>query len=460
MKLLNALKEVVGAEHVRTGGDIPDRNRADASELPPVMPLALVRPGNTQEVARVLKLCNEAGQPVVVQGGMTGLAGGAHPREPEIALSLERLTGIEEIDRESRTMIVRAGTPLYQVQDAAREAGLHYGVDLGARGSCTIGGNVATNAGGVQALRYGVTRRQVLGIEAVLADGTVLSALNKLPKNNTGYDWPQLMIGAEGTLGVITRVSLALVPAPRPPQTALLAVAGIAEALQVLNALEARFPAQLLTFEGMWREYLEVTARLGTMAEPFAERPEITLLVEVALGDGGEAQDALAEALGELMERGVIADALIAQSLQDRQRFWAYREANYEFYKVMPPAEHFDVSLPANRIGEAVEHLRRDLAARLPGAIFVAYGHLGDSNLHLAVYPLEAGPDVSRSEAVIYDAVGLFNGSISAEHGIGILKRPYLPKSRSADELSLMRALKKVFDPHGILNPGRILELG
>ncbi|MDQ0394451.1 FAD-binding oxidoreductase [Labrys monachus] len=451
-----SLRGIVGARHVRTGDDIPARSRADAAEIPPCPPRAVVLPADTGEVAEVLRLCHALGQPVVVQGGMTGLAGGAQPRPGEIALSLERLDGVEDVDVVGRTMLVRAGTPLSTVQAAAAEAGLFYGVDLGARGSCTIGGNVATNAGGIQVLRYGMTRRNVLGLEAVLADGTVVTGLNTLPKNNTGYDWTQLMIGSEGTLGVVTRVSLALQLQPAPPQAALCACASVDHAYAVLDAIDRRFPGRLMAFEAMWREYMDVTLRMATQRRPFAETPEITVLVEVALGEGDAAQAAFSDALGELAEAGSIGDALIAQSLRDRQDFWAYREANYEFHRFMPKATHFDISVAPGRMAAAIDMLRSRLEAARPGTILVAFGHLADCNLHLAVYPPDEHQEAEIA-GIVYGIVGDLRGSISAEHGIGVLKRRYLGLSRSPAELDLMRLLKRALDPADILNRERVL---
>ncbi|AYD04127.1 FAD-binding oxidoreductase [Neorhizobium sp. NCHU2750] len=457
MVLLDALRAIVGDGFVKQGDGIPQRNWSDATEIPPLCPAALVLPGSTEEISKVLAACSAAGQTIVVQGGLTGLAGGARPQPGEIALSLERMQGIEEIDVASRTMTVRAGTPLYQVQDAAKEAGLHYGVDLGARGTCTIGGNVATNAGGVQALRYGVTRRNVLGIEAVLSDGTVLNGLNKLMKNNTGYDWPQMMIGSEGTLGVITRVCLSLSPAPPALQTALCAAASVADAAKALAELDRQFPGQLMTFEGMWREYMEVTDTYTSLPEPFDPRTELTLLIEAALGDDQAAQDRFTEVLASLLEEGLISDALVSQSLQDRQHFWAYREANYEFDRLIPGSAQFDISLPMNRMDDAIAEMRRQIASLAPGATMIAYGHMADSNLHLAILPADAADDLGAAVTAVYDVVGQSDGSISAEHGIGILKRPYLSRSRSPEELALMRRLKNMLDPADILNRGRIL---
>jgi FAD/FMN-containing dehydrogenase len=459
MTLIEALQNIVGHDFVRQGDAIPRRNWTDMAGMTPRRPQALVLPGSTQDVSAVLAKCLEARQAIVVQGGMTGLAGGAHPQDGEIAPSLERLQGIEEIDVASRTMTVHAGTPLFKVQDAARDAGLHYGVDLGARGTCTIGGNVATNAGGVQALRYGVTRRNVLGLEVVLSDGTILSGLNKLMKNNTGYDWPQLMIGSEGTLGVITRVCLSLSPSPPALQTALCAVTNVTDAISVLTRLDRALPGRLMTFEGMWRDYMEVTARVTALPQPFRTSPEIILLVEAALGDDEAGRDLFTDTLAALLEDGLILDAVIAQSLQDRQRFWAYREANYEFDRALPGAVHFDVSLPMDRMDDAITQLRRHTADLAPRSTFITYGHMADSNLHLAIYPETFTDDLTEATTAVYDAVGLFEGSVSAEHGIGVLKRSYLSRSRSPGEIRLMKNLKHMFDPAGILNRDRIFAI-
>jgi len=455
--LLAALGAIVGEAGVRSGDSIPQRNFQDAAGLAPVSPLAVVMPTTTEQVAAILRLCRAVPVPVVVQGGMTGLAGGAHPQAGEVALSMERLRGIEEIDLESRTMTVRAGTILAEVQQAAADAGLFYGVDLGARGSCTIGGNVATNAGGIQVMRYGMTRRNVLGIEAVLPDGRIVRSLNKMAKNNTGYDWKELLIGSEGTLGVVTRVVLALQPAPESIQSAFCAVAGVKKAHAVLSRLEARFPGRIVAFEAMWREYMQVATRLLADTRPFAAEPEIALIAEAAIGDGEDARTAFVEALGSLMEEGTVLDGRVAQSEADRKRFWTWREANYEFDRILPPASHFDVSIAPGRMEEAISLLRARVASTLPGGLLVAYGHMADSNLHLAVYAADAVTPATACDAVIYATVGELGGSISAEHGIGVLKRPYLALSRSAEEIELMRGLKELFDPASILGRGRIL---
>ncbi len=455
-----ALLEALGPELVRFGADVPERNRADATRLPPGSPLALVLPRTTADVATVLRLCHAAHQPIVTQGGMTGLAAGAHPGEGEVALSLERLRGVEEVDRAAATLTALAGTPLQEVQAAAEAAGFLCGIDLGARGSCTIGGNVATNAGGNQVLRYGMARRNVLGLEVVQADGTVLTSLNKMLKNNTGYDWTQLFIGSEGTLGVVTRVVLGLHPRPAEIATALVSVPSAAAALEVLSRLQRNLAGELITFEAMWREYLDVAVeRLGLRA-PFAEPPELAILVELA---ASREADALPDALDAMVGDKLVVDALVAQSGADRARLWAYRESVYEYKTLMEGSVGFDISIPRAAIGDAVEDLRRTAAREWPRAIQAVFGHMADSNLHIVVGPLDGGPgrvgeaDRLRVEDAIYGVVRRHAGSVSAEHGIGRLKRAYLSHSRTPPELALMRTMKAALDPHGILNPGRVL---
>ncbi len=459
--LLARLAALLGPRRFATGAAIPARNAADAAGGAPQPPLAVAMPETTAEVAAVLRLCHTAGQAVVVQGGLTGLAGGAHPRPGEIALSLERLKGVEEVDTTSATLTARAGTPLAEVQAAAEAAGLLCGIDLGARGSCTIGGNVATNAGGNQVLRYGMARRNVLGLEVVLADGTVLTRLNKMMKNNAGYDWTQLHIGSEGTLGVITRVVLALHPRPQAVQTALCAVAGTEGALALLAGLTARFGPGLLVFEAMWHEFLEVARDRIVRTRVFDPTPAAAVLVEVAMGAAADPADAFADALGALMEEGRLADAVIARSEAERARLWAWRESVYEYTRLGLPIINFDLGVPRIAMAAAVAELRALARARWPRSVTVMFGHIADSNLHVvvAIDPADGLSEVAIEDAV-YAVVAGHGGSISAEHGIGVIKRPWLGLSRTDPELALMRRLKATLDPAGILNPGRVLGPG
>ncbi|SCZ07798.1 FAD-binding oxidoreductase [Microvirga guangxiensis] len=443
---------------VRVGSDIPPRNHADASGLQPTAPLALILPQTTEDVATALRICHEHRQPVVAQGGLTGLAGGAHPQAGEVALSLERMNGIEEIDAASATLTALAGTPLAVVQQAAEDAGFLCGIDLGARGTCTIGGNIATNAGGNQVLRYGMARRNALGLEAVLADGTVVRSLNKMLKNNAGYDWPQLLIGSEGTLGIITRVVIGLHPKPQGLQTALCAVGSFDETLAVLRKFQHAYPGRLLVFEAMWREFMTVATQICGLSPAFAEEHDLTLLIEADMGAEPAGSEAFSALLSDFYEQGLIKDAVVAQSRAERNRFWAYRETPYEYGRFLPEEIRFDVSVPLNRMTEAVEHLRQEMPKQFPDAIYVVYGHVADSNIHINVAIKDMTSETkTRVQKIVYDLVFSLGGSISAEHGIGRIKRPYLHLSRTAPELALMTKMKQALDPEGILNPGRVL---
>ncbi|MET0606629.1 MAG: FAD-binding oxidoreductase [Beijerinckiaceae bacterium] len=453
------LSAELGPDLVKTGADIPARNTHDAAGMAPETPLALVLPRTVEDVSRALRICHAEHQPVVTQGGMTGLAGGAHPAPTEVALSLERMVGVEEIDASSGTLTALAGTLLEDVQRAAEEAGFICGIDLGARGSCSIGGNVATNAGGNQVLRYGMARRNVLGLEVVQADGAIVRSLNKMLKNNAGYDWTQLFIGSEGTLGVITRVVLGLHPRPRDVRTALLAVKDFDAALTTLRFLQDRAAGGLLVFEGMWREMYEIATTVIDVDAPIPPQHDLYLLIEMAGGMqvAGEA-DVMETMLSSLYEQGAVEDAVIAKSTAESRRLWALRESVYEYGRLMPKLVGFDISIPLNRMADSVDRFRRDLPALFPGAQYVLYGHIADSNLHLMVMPKIYSDDVKKTiEDAVYAVTAEFGGSISAEHGIGRMKRPYLAHSRTEPELALMRTIKAALDPAGILNPGRVL---
>ncbi|WP_445503495.1 FAD-binding oxidoreductase [Microvirga sp. G4-2] len=455
--VIEALVTALGPQ-VRLGTDIPTRNHTDASGLQPIAPQALILPQTTEDVATALRICHGHRQPVVTQGGLTGLAGGAHPQSGEIALSLERMTGIEEIDPASATLTALAGTPLAIVQQAAEDAGFLCGIDLGARGSCTIGGNIATNAGGNQVLRYGMARRNTLGLEAVLADGTVVRSLNKMLKNNAGYDWTQLFIGSEGTLGVITRVVIGLHPKPQGMQTALCAVSSFDDALAVLRRFQQSYPGRLLVFEAMWREFMTVATRICGLPPAFEEEHDLTLLIEADMGEEPAGSEAFSTLLGDFYEQELIKDAVVAQSRADRNRFWGYRETPYEYGRFLPEEIRFDVSVPLDRMKEALDHLRQEMPRQYPDAVWVVFGHVADSNIHINVALKDMTSDTKKGvQNLVYDMVSSLGGSISAEHGIGRIKRPYLNRSRTEPELALMAKIKQTLDPEGILNPGRVL---
>lgn len=451
MSLLDELAARIGARHVVGPADVEPRYLDDETGGVAGKPAGLVRPGNTEDVSAALALCHAAGQPIVVQGGRTGMTRAALPRDGELILSLERMNGVEAIDRVAGTMIVGAGCVLAVAQDAAADAGWRLAVDIGARGSCTIGGMIATNAGGHQVLRFGMMREQMLGIEAVIADGTIISAMNGLIKNNTGYDLKQLFAGSEGTLGVVTRAVLRLRPQPICRETALCAFENYEKVATTLARLEHLLPAQLTAFELMWGGFLDAACALPGNAYPFEQRQSFAVLIETE----GVAIGALAGALERCFEEELVTDAVLAQSERDHHRLWALRDAIGPLVEHMKIVEPFDVSAPLHAIGDVADRVGRRLADQLPGARPLFFGHVADGNLHLA---LELASEAQRhpAEAIVYDAIRDAGGSVSAEHGIGMLKREWLAHSRSEVELAMMRSIRVALDPKQILNPNRI----
>ncbi|MEZ2738723.1 FAD-binding oxidoreductase [Comamonas jiangduensis] len=450
------LQQALGAEVVLVGDAVEARYHTDWSGTPPVAPWALVRPRSTEEVSTALRLCHAHRVPVVPQGGLTGLAGGAVPVQGCVALSLERMHAIEDINARSAVMQVQAGATLQAVQEAAVEAGLVFGVDLGARGSCQIGGNVATNAGGNGVLQHGMMREQVLGLEVVLADGTVLPMLRPMIKNNTGYDLKQFFIGAEGTLGVITRVLLRLRPMPQAKATALVAMPSFDQALAVLQRMQRRFGNSVAAFELMWDNFVQASVQWQHLQAPFAERHPFLALIDVDGKDEASLREAVEEALGEAMEAGDVVDAVIAQSQTQAKTLWKLREAPAELNTHMHPPINFDVSLPQSEIGKFADAIQAAFDARWPGHFTLFFGHVGDGNLHVSTDGASVRGECEAVEAELYRVVGAFHGSVSAEHGIGLHKKPFLAMSRTPAELAAMRAIKAALDPLGLMNPGKV----
>jgi FAD/FMN-containing dehydrogenase len=453
---LAALRDALGADAVRVGEQIGERSMTDWTRHEPTRAAALLLPRTTEQVSRALAICHAAHQPVVPQGGMTGLAGGAIPRAADIALSLERMTGVEEIDPASATMTVLAGTTLQTAQEAAAQAGFELALDLGARGSCQIGGNLATNAGGNRVIQSGTARDQVLGLEVVLANGAVLSSLGKMVKNNTGYDLKHWFIGSEGTLGIITRAVLRLHPQRAARHTALVALNNYDAAVSLLRRLSTRFGNDIGAFEIMWPDFYDFGVALTGARSPFAEAHPLYALIEHASFDAADDGERFAAALAEALDTQVIRDAVIAQSVADARALWAVRECTAEFPVRLDPI-NFDVSLPIGEIGTFVERCRAALDRQWPGNESYFFGHIGDSNLHLTVDGRSLpGIDHHAVYAFVYEMLGPLHGSVSAEHGIGLLKREFLPISRSPEELAAMAAIRQALDPHGILNPGKL----
>ena len=457
---LAELRETLGPAAVLLGADVPERNCNDHGSLPPQSPLAVVRPLDAAGVSAALRACHAAGLSVVPQGGLTGLCGGARPGDGWVALSLERMVGIEEIDAASATMTVRAGTPLELVQRAADEADFFFALDLGARGSCAIGGNLSTNAGGNRVIRYGMARDMVLGLEVVLPDGTVVTSLNKMLKNNAGYDLKQLFIGSEGTLGVITRIVLRLFPKPGCTMSALCALPDYAAVVKLLAAARRGLGSQLSAFEVMWPDYWKVVTERVGVRSPVATQGGVYVLVEAQGTDEAIDGPRFQSWMEGVLEQGLLADAAVAQSVGDTQAFWALRDACAEFFTRIGPHISYDIGLPVRDMDDYVQRARRALAARIPGCESVHYGHIGDGNMHMVVWVeglTQAQQPKELMDEVLYGLVREYGGTVSAEHGIGLAKKKWLGHARSEAEIGLMRTIKAAVDPHNLLNPGKIL---
>jgi FAD/FMN-containing dehydrogenase len=420
--------------------------------------LALAYPRNTHDVSAVLKFCNERRIAVQPQGGMTGMAGGGVPVGPCVVLSLERMRAINEVDTAAGTITVEAGVAMETVQKAADAVDLLFPLDLGGRGSCQIGGNVSTNAGGNRVLRFGMARDLVLGIEAVLADGTVIDSLGKVIKNNTGYDLRQLFIGSEGTLGVVTAVVLRLFPKPRSVCTGICALDGYEGVLQLLRRARLGFGSQLTAFEVMWPDFYQLaTVGLGRNP-PLPAGAGAYVLLETMGQDPAVDPQRYETIIGEALDAGVVKDAVIAKSGRETTELWSVRDSPGEWQRTPHwPQLGFDVSVPTGEIGALMGEINAELTSRWPQLKTVYFGHVADGNLHASVRMTGHEVPALEIEAAVYSIVSKRRGSISAEHGIGLLKREFLHYSRSPAELALMRAIKQAMDPNGILNPGKIL---
>jgi len=437
--------------------DIDERFLSDWSGLTVGRPRELHRPRNTEEVAALVRRCREDGLSITVQGGMTGVAGGAVPSEGDVVINLERMNAIEDIDSLEGVMQVQAGATLLQVQEAAAAAGWMFAVDLGARGSCQIDGNAATNAGGIRVIRYGTMRDSVLGVEAVLPDGSVVSSLTRLVKNSTGLDPRFLFIGTEGTLGIITRLTLRLHP-PMGQAAAAWVSASEFEALpRLLRSLKRTLGGALCAFEFMSDRYVRTACRLTGATAPVQVDGAWHVLIEAAGNDGQPMEEALQEAIAHAMETGEIIDCAVAASVAHREAFWRVREAIPEVLTHLKPAATLDIGLPWARTAEYLKKVDAELQSRLPQAEHLFLGHLGDNNLHLISGPVDdAG--VHAVDEIAYGALRGCGGTVSAEHGVGRLKKDYLAVCRSPEEIALMRRLKEALDPMNILNPGRIID--
>ncbi|MEM7077370.1 MAG: FAD-binding oxidoreductase [Pseudomonadota bacterium] len=449
-----ALVDALGLDGVLFDEDVTSRG-AGIWRSDNIQARILVRPRSTAEVATAMRVCHKHRQPVIAHGGLTGLVESALTSAGDVIISLERMQAIEAVNPLERTMIVQAGAILQTVQETAAEHGLMYPLDLGGRGSCTIGGNISTNAGGNRVIRYGMTRDMILGLEAVLADGTVVSSMNQMIKNNAGYDLKQLFIGTEGTLGIVTRAVLRCREEVLSQPTMLAGVASFEQLLAFLKHVDRGFAGNLSAFEVMWNNYYRlVTTEPATNTAPMASEYPYYVLVEAM----GCSEDTVTQVLTAALEEELIADAVIAQSEAQRMELWALRDDVEQAFRV-GPVFLFDVSLRLPFMQEYVEQVDERLSQEFGEFHNFALGHVGDGNLHFAI---SVGDDSiaarKRVESCVYEPLAPFDGSVSAEHGVGLEKKPYLGIARNVAEIELMRTLKRALDPHGILNPGKIFD--
>ena len=467
--LEQSLKEIVGAGQVLSRADDMAPYLTDWRGRYSGAALCVVRPGSTEEVARVVTRCAEAGVAIVPQGGNTGLVGGATPLagDPggQVLVSLARLNRIRAIDLDNDTITVEAGCVLQEVQRAAFDAGRLFPLSIASEGSATIGGNLSTNAGGVQVLRYGNMRELTLGLEVVLADGRIWNGLRGLRKDNTGYDLKHLFIGAEGTLGLITAAVLKLFPAPRATAVAWAAVADPAAAVTLLRRLREQCGERVTAFEIVGRSALELVAKhIPDCRDPLPEPHAWQVLVELSDTLAGFDLDAALESiLAAEIEAGRVEDATIAQSVAQAQALWQLRENISEAQKIEGISIKHDIAVPGSAIAEFIMRADAELTRRFPGLRIVCFGHIGDGNLHynLSKPAAQANADfIGQSgevNRIVHDLVHELSGSISAEHGLGQLKRLENRRYKSEVELELMRAIKQVLDPRGLMNPGKLL---
>jgi|DewCreStandDraft_1066081.scaffolds.fasta_scaffold00565_50 FAD/FMN-containing dehydrogenase len=444
--LVRALAEIVGREHVLTDPELTAGYERDWTGRFRGRARLVVRPGSTEETAAVVRRCAEAGAAIVPQGGNTGLVGGSVPRGGEVVLSLGRMAEVGSVDETAAQVTAGAGATIAAIQDAARAVGLDYAVDLASRGSATVGGTIATNAGGMYVGRWGATRAQVVGIEAVLADGSVIARMGGLLKDNTGYDLASLLCGSEGTLGVVTRARLRLVPAMPRRAVAVLGLGDLDEAA-ALGARLRRELESVLALEAFFPDGAELVRRHLRVPLPFERHPGCYLLVECG-GREDPAPD-LAAALGQYAAPEWV---VIGTTPAERSRLWRLREGHPEAIAAEGIPQKLDVTVPMGRLGSFAREVRSRLTARVPGARPILFGHIGDGNIHVNV--LGADPNDERVAETVFTLAAELEGSISAEHGIGVAKVRWLRLTRSEADIAAMRAIKRALDPAGILNPG------
>ncbi|MET3649334.1 FAD-binding oxidoreductase [Phyllobacterium ifriqiyense] len=451
--ILAKLELIVGASGLKTGEALAmihpgsDERNLDAT--------IMVTPRTTREVSAVLRLCNEQQIAVIPHGGRTGLVGGTVSLVGQIILSLSSMNTIEMVSASAGTAIVQGGVTLFALQEAAAHHHLSTGIDIASRGTATIGGMISTNAGGMEAFRHGVMRQRVLGLEVVLPDGRVMSDMAQVPKSNEGYDLKQLFIGAEGTLGIVTRAVIKLTPPDAMTATALVACQSAAAAVLLFHQLQANHDVHLLRAEFMAHDYFVVAVdHLGPPSLASIAQAPIYLIIETDAADQAQAQSALENALALTIEDGLVLDAILAQSEKERREIWNIREDSSVIDRVHPNGHWFDISVPLQHLESWLKQFHEGIAMLGPNVHGFAFGHLGDGNLHIGVAGIS---DKKAVKSLIYATLREMGGSFSAEHGIGLDKKTELARLADPVKLDLMLSLKSLLDPNGIMNPGKVI---
>ena len=459
--IVSLLKAQIGDTKVLVGSALENRYDHIWNMAKPLSAKAVLLPTSTQDVSDILKICHEHNQPIVVHGGLTGLVGGTAVDPETIVISTEKLNQIEALDENSRTITVQSGVVLENIHEAVSEKGLMFPIDFGAKGSAQIGGVIATNAGGLRVFRYGMTRSLVLGLEAVLTDGTIISSLKKIIKDNSGYDLKQLFIGTEGTLGIITKAVLKLVEAPQSRTSVFIGIDGYDKVVQLLRFLDAALAGTLSSFELIWADtYQALTNEHASVKPPLPYGYEYYVLVDVLGSNSEKDEERLINLIEQAFEEERILDAVFAKNKSDLDWFWTVREDVHTILKQIKYSQNFDISIPTAMIGEVVSKMLDQLEAVEGVETVFPFGHIADGNVHFIVGKKDEGELLTHQiNQVIYLPLLQMGGSISAEHGIGIEKKKYLEYSRSEDEINLMKILKKSLDPKNILNPGKIIDL-
>jgi len=456
---LDQLKVILGKENILTGDRVAERSYHIWKLDQPLRAIAVVFPQTTQEVAQIVSLCQQHKQPIVVHGGLTNMVGSTETQGNEVVVSMEKMNRLLEIDPISKTVTVEAGVILEHLHQATSQEGLMFPVTYGAKGSAQVGGMIATNAGGLRVFRYGMTRNSVLGLEVVLADGTVVSSLKKLVKDNSGIDLKQLFIGSEGTLGIITKAVLKLIVAPKSRNTAVLALETYGQVVRLLHFMESVLAGNLTGFELIWKDtYTSMIGVLKGKGVPLATGYPFYVLLETSGTEPETDKEELENVLIKAFEKGLILEGTIARSDSEQQHFWRIREDMDHLVAMCTYDQHFDVSLPISHIDTYINGVMREFNKLPEVDKFFVYGHMADGNIHLIVSKTNGNEELKeRVNQLIYSPLPGYGGSISAEHGIGVHKKKYLAYCRSPEEIALMKLLKATLDPTNLLNPGKII---